>query len=187
MLFRSEARVLDIFRRHQGWHSAVTTPGYNVYDEWHGKAPEASFMNALLEEHLNGRLKPRPTSRLFLQDVVGPHNLWDKPAQVRIDWARGALAASYDGPCVCAKDIVQQFSIAQCAQCVRNAGEKLAGVVVHRKLEILAYHMLSAKFHVLDVDARAFSNCSTFDLVKASDSLKHTFTCRPPAGPSSAR
>jgi hypothetical protein len=177
LLFRSERRVLDIFRRHAGWREALTTPGYDVYDEWHGKAPERTFMHALLEEHLNGRLRPRPTARLFLQDVVGPRNLWDRPASVRVRWERGALVAAYDGPCVCAKDMVPQFSIAQCAQCVRRPGEKLENVVVTRELEVLAYHMLSAKFHVVDVEPR-LANCSRFDLTKADDSLKHTFACR---------
>ena len=177
LLFRSERRVLDIFRRHAGWREALTTPGYDVYDEWHGKAPERTFMHALLEEHLNGRLRPRPTARLFLQDVVGPRNLWDRPASVRVRWEGGALTAAYDGPCVCAKDMVPQFSIAQCAQCVRRPGEKLENVVVKRELEVLAYHMLSAKFHVVDVEPR-LANCSRFDLTKADDSLKRTFACR---------
>ena len=62
MLLRSNAHVLGAFKRHAGWREAVTQAGYNVYDEWHGSSPERTFMNALLEEHLNGQMRPKATS-----------------------------------------------------------------------------------------------------------------------------
>ena len=36
----------------------------------HGRGSATDFGHALLEMHLNGKLRPKPTSRLFLQDAV---------------------------------------------------------------------------------------------------------------------
>ena len=36
----------------------------------HGRGSATDFGHALLEMHLNGELRPKPTSRLFLQDAV---------------------------------------------------------------------------------------------------------------------
>ena len=69
MLFRATERVLQAFRG-AGWREAVRSPGYSVFDEWHGRGSATNFGHALLEMHLNGKLRPKPTSRLFLQDAV---------------------------------------------------------------------------------------------------------------------
>ena len=69
MLFRATERVLHAFRG-AGWREAVRSPGYSVFDEWHGRGSATDFGHALLEMHLNGKLRPKPTSRLFLQDAV---------------------------------------------------------------------------------------------------------------------
>ena len=178
LLLRSAPRVLDLFRDHPGWRDAVTNPAYDVYDEWHGPRPGHTFMSALLEAHLDGKLKPKPTEKIFLQDVVASRNLWDRPANVGIRWTEGKLVATYDGPCRCPKDIVPQFTIAQCAACVRKRGHELPDVPVSRRLEILAYHLLSAKHHVLDAVDPGLAACASFDLAKADDSLRHSFACR---------
>ena len=100
MLFRSEPRVLDVFRGAKAWRKAVRSPGYSVFDEWHGRGDKTdSFMHALLEAHLTGAIRPRPTRRLFVQDVMsGGRALWARPAKVVVTWARGALRVAYDGP-----------------------------------------------------------------------------------------
>ena len=180
LLFRRERA--DLFRAFDGWRDAVTATGYFVYDEWHGPRPERSFMHALLESHLAGRLRPRPTRQLLLQDVAGAGNLWDPPARVELAWSGGALVAAYDGPCVCVRDRtgVSQFSIAQCAQCAKaKETTVLRDVAVSRKLEVLAYHMLSAKNHVVRPVDPKVATCDAWTLDNAAGKFRHAFTCRP--------
>jgi hypothetical protein len=57
MLFRSTDRVLNAFRGAE-WRKAVRSPGYSVFDEWHGRDGTVNFGHALLEMHLNGKLRP---------------------------------------------------------------------------------------------------------------------------------
>ena len=66
--------------------------------------------------HLNGELRPKPTSRLFLQDAVsGGRALMERPAALRATWARGRLRVAYRGPCYCSKDVVPHcVEINQC-------------------------------------------------------------------------
>lgn len=190
LLLRREKR--DLFRSFGGWKDALAEKKYFVYDEWHGPAPEKTFMHALLEGALTGALTPRPTRRLFLQDVVGvpgqqPRNLWDKPATYSVSFDAGSLVAAYDGPCLCPLDRVPQFSIAQCAGCVQHKDAKsvvlrdAAGnnVPVKRELEVLAFHMLSTKSHVVSVDRR-LPGCGAFRLANtAANKYHHSFACAP--------
>ena len=71
--------------------------------------------------HLNGKLRPKPTSRLFLQDAVsGGRALMERPAALRATWARGRLRVAYRGPCYCSKDVVPHgVEINQCVGCMR--------------------------------------------------------------------
>ena len=79
--------------------------------------------------HLNGELRPKPTSRLFLQDAVsGGRALMERPAALRATWARGRLRVAYRGPCYCSKDVVPHcVEINQCVGCTpRNEAAVLA-------------------------------------------------------------
>ena len=51
---------------------------------------------------------------------------------------------AYRGPCYCSKDVVPQFAIAHCSECVFRPGAT-PDVTVARDLEVLAYHMLYTK------------------------------------------
>ena len=73
--------------------------------------------------HLNGELRPKPTSRLFLQDAVsGGRALMERPAALRATWARGRLRVAYRGPCYCSKDVVPHgVEVNQCVGCTEAA------------------------------------------------------------------
>ena len=178
MLFRSTARVLQAFRG-AGWREAVRSPGYSVFDEWHGRGSATNFGHALLEMHLNGKLRPKPTSRLFLQDAVsGGRALMERPAALRATWARGRLRVAYRGPCYCSKDVVPQFAIAHCSECVFRAGAT-PDVTVARDLEVLAYHMLYTKPWIgrKYAVAPALRDCEAFALWKSETSREHHLEC----------
>ena len=66
--------------------------------------------------------------------------------------------------------------MAQCSFCVKRPGETLPDHPVKRDLEVLAYHMLSAKNWVQPV-ATALSRCARFSLTKRPDGFEHYLAC----------
>ena len=93
-----------------------------ISERRHGRGSATDFGHALLEMHLNGKLRPKPTSRLFLQDAVsGGRALMERPAALRATWARGRLRVAYRGPCYCSKDVVPHcVEINQCVGCTHE-------------------------------------------------------------------
>ena len=67
-------------------------------------------------------------------------------ATTEVRWKRdGSLIAERHGPCICPNDIVAQYGLSMCSQCLRNPGENLMQVTTHRRLEVLGFHFLSWK------------------------------------------
>lgn len=97
---------------------------------------------------LSGELCARPTRRLLVQDTIvqlGRHfpSLNTFGGQTELRWMRdGRLIAERIGPCVCPRNVVAQFGLSMCSQCLRNPGANLKQVTTHRRLEVLGFHFL---------------------------------------------
>ncbi|KAL3927048.1 MAG: hypothetical protein SGPRY_003005, partial [Prymnesium sp.] len=140
---RTTPKMVQAFRR--GEWLAVLTSRHLVFDEW--STNHATFMDVLQDMLLTGQVMARPTRHLLVQDAVivagtiYPTIDLYAPNAV-ISWQRGTLIAERRGQCICSKDVVPQFGITDCPECMRSnaTGRKRPLPVTHRRFEAFAFH-----------------------------------------------
>lgn len=147
MVFRSQPKMLQAFRRVPGWEKVITSNRHVRFDEWVVEPP--SIMVAFQEMLLSSQLRVQPTQRFLVQDVVIIRKrryprIDDYGANVVFRWRSGHLRVERHGPCICPKDVVPIYGITTCLECFHNPGVVLP-TQTHRHLEVLGFHFSAWK------------------------------------------
>ena len=154
LLMRSTPKMLRAYERHPRWRDMVFDEKYRSFDEW-GSSEYGSMTQVYLDMYLAGELRPRPTTRLLVQDTIivsfeaakrqarfrVPHpGIEQGKALVAIWWRAGALWVEREGACWCSSDTIAQYGIATCHECLHEPGARLHNVSTHRRFEAFAFH-----------------------------------------------
>ena len=162
-------KMAHAFRQNPAWEQVLRNPHLDVFDEWRdgdmatckggkgrawARTPKKTVcpsMYATFQEMLlAGNLRPHPTQRMLVQDtVIIPGQVYptvdSHRAKVSLTWRRGQLEITRDGPCLCPNDVVPQFGITVCAQCLTHPGELLKSIHTSRQVQILGFHFQAWK------------------------------------------
>ena len=147
MVFRSQPKMLQAFRRVPGWEKVITSNRHVRFDEWVVEPP--SIMLAFQEMLLASQLRVQPAQHFLVQDVIIIRKrryprIDDYGAKVVFRWRAGHLHVERDGPCICPKDVVPIYGITTCLECFHNPGVVLP-THTHRRLEVLGFHFSAWK------------------------------------------
>ena len=156
LLMRSVPRILEAFRHSSEWRTMLASPAYAVFDEWGHAASgggAVTMVKVWLDMLLSGRLVARPTVRYFVQDVIVQQghsfpNLWTR-GRLNVTWRDGALTVERDGPCICPNDVVPQFVLTTCPECLDSTQKKPPAIVrsshARRHVDAVALHFQELK------------------------------------------
>ena len=144
LLMRSVPKMLNAYNRSPDLHKMLAAFRYQGFDEW-GLAKRGSMMRVYQDMLFAGELVARPTMRLLVQDAIiingASFPMVDSfGANVSFEWTQGKLVAQRDGVCVCPDDVIPQFGLTVCDECLAKRGSIRAGIMLHRRVEILGFH-----------------------------------------------
>ena len=154
LLMRTSQKMVHAFRRSRNWQLMLKS-WYMGFDEWgtitqsNGIRDARSMAAVYLDMVLSGQLNARPSRRMLAQDTVIIRGMLyptiNAHAKLGLWWRDGRLITERFGPCYCPNDVIPQYSITACEQCLDNPGRLFKGVVTHRRLEVLGLHFQSWK------------------------------------------
>ena len=150
MLMRSVPKMLQAYKRNPQWRAMLQDKAYTWFDEWGSHKKYGSMAAVYQDMLLSSELRVRPTLKMFVQDSIfrRDHRVVDmaqSTSLLSLDWRRGALTFERKGACVCGDGVAAAHGPAACHECVKKPGEMLRNVTVHRKLEIMGFHVQTWK------------------------------------------
>ena len=148
LFMRATPRMVRAFERSPHWKDAALKGYYQAFDEW-GHAESgwgaSTMAKVYLDMLLEDNLRARPTASFFVQDTIVVQGrayptIDSYNARVNITWRAGALVVERDGPCVCPNDVVPQFALSMCPQCLFTPGAVLSESRTRRRVESVGFH-----------------------------------------------
>ena len=148
VIMRTIPKMIMAFRRSPHWRVAAQTNYYQAFDEWGHAESEwgaSTMAKVYLDMLLEDNLRARPTAAFFVQDTIVSQGrsyptIDSYNARVNITWRGGLLVAEREGPCVCPQDVVPQFALSTCAQCLFSPGAVLSGSRTRRRVDAVGFH-----------------------------------------------
>lgn len=148
VIMRAVPKMVMAFRRSPHWRAAALTTYYQAFDEWgHAESDwgASTMAKVYLDMLLEDNLRARPTAAFFVQDTIVTQGrsyptIDSYNSRVNITWRAGALVAEREGPCVCPRDVVPQFALSMCAQCLFSPGVVVPASRTHRRVDAVGFH-----------------------------------------------